>query len=131
VAALLAFDYDADFQSNAKLMSEAKSNVKTIEITRAVRGAHLNGLNIKKKQTIGLLDGELLVAGKTPLDILTKMLAQLDLTNTQIITIYYGADTEQAEAEEVSASIREQYPPLQVEIIKGGQPYYDYIVSIE
>ncbi len=131
VAALLAFDYEADFQTNAKLMQEAKSSVRTIEITRAVRGAHLNGLNIKKKQTIGLLDGELLVAGKDPLDILTKMLARLDLANTEIITIYYGADTDPAEAEEVNANIREQYPRLQVEVIQGGQPYYNYIVSIE
>jgi uncharacterized protein len=131
VAALLAFDYEADFQTNAKLMREAKSAVRTIEITRAVRGAHLNGLNIKKKQTIGLLDGDLLVAGQSPLDILTKMLANLDLKNTQIITIYYGADTDQTEAEQVNASIREQYPRLQVEVIQGGQPYYDYIVSIE
>ena len=131
VAALLAFDYEADFQTNAQLMKDAKSNVRTIEITRAVRGAHLNGLNIKKKQAIGLLDGELLVAGKSPLDILTKMLAKLDLTNTEIITIYYGVDTEAAEAEEVNASIREQYPRLQIEVIQGGQPYYNYIVSIE
>ena len=86
---------------------------------------------VKKKQAIGLLDGDLLVAGKDPLDILTKMLAQLDLTTTQIITIYYGADTDPAEADEVNASIREQYPLLQVEIIQGGQPYYNYIVSIE
>ena len=131
VAALLAFDYEADFQTNAKLMREAKAAVRTIEITRAVRGAHLNGLNIKKKQTIGLLDGELLVAGKDPLDILTKMLAKLDLTNAQIITIYYGADTDTVEAEAVNTSIREQYPRLQVEVIQGGQPHYNYIVSIE
>jgi len=131
VAALLAFDYEADFKTNAQLMKDATKAVKTIEITRAVRGAHLNGLSIKKKQTIGLLDGDLLVAGNTPLEILTKMLARLDLRNTEIITIYYGADTDQTEAEEVSASIRQMYPRLQVEVIKGGQPYYNYIVSIE
>lgn len=131
VAALLAFDYEADFQTNAQLMRDAKATVKTIEITRAVRGAHLNGLSIKKKQTIGLLDGELLVAGNNTIEILTKMLARLDLRNTEIITIYYGADTELAEAEQVSASIREQHPRLQVEVIRGGQPYYDYIISIE
>jgi hypothetical protein len=131
VAALLAFDYEADFANNARFMTEAKSAVRTIEITRAIRGAHLNGLNIKKKQIIGLLDGELLAAGKNPSDILTTILAKLDLTNTQIITLYYGADTAEAEAEEINCCIREKYPRLQVEIIKGGQPYYNYIVSIE
>ncbi len=131
VAALLAFDYEADFETNARLMSEAKSKVKTIEITRAVRSAHLNGLNIRKKQTIGLLDGELLAAGNNPINVLDKILAKLNLTKTEIITIYYGADTELTEAEQVSASIREQHPQLQVEVVKGGQPHYSYIVSIE
>jgi uncharacterized protein len=131
VAALLAFDYEADFETNANLMREAKSVVKTIEITRAVRSAHLNGLNIKKKQAIGLLDGDLLVTGKNPIDIMMKMLAKMDLKSSEIITIYYGANTEPDEPEQVSQTIREKYPNLQVEIIRGGQPYYNYIVSIE
>ncbi|MFC2052337.1 DAK2 domain-containing protein [Chloroflexota bacterium] len=131
VAALLNFDYEADFETNAQLMREAKSAVKTIEITRAVRSTQLNGLSIKKRQAIGLLDGELLAAGSDPIDIISKILAKLDLNKAEIITIYYGADTELAEAEQVSTSIREQHPQLQVEIIRGGQPYYNYIVSIE
>jgi len=131
VAALLAFDYEADFETNAQLMKEAQSTVKTIEITRAVRSTQLDGLSIKKRQAIGLLDGDLLAAGNNTIDILRKMLAKLDLRKNEIITIYYGADTDLAEAEQVSASIREHYPQLQVEIVRGGQPYYSYIVSIE
>jgi DAK2 domain fusion protein YloV len=131
VAALLTFDYEADFETNAQLMREATSTVKTIEITRAIRSTQLNGLSIKKKQAIGLLDGDLLAAGDDTFDVLNKILAKLDLKKTEIITIYYGADTELAEAEQVSASIREQYPQLQVEVVQGGQPYYNYIVSIE
>ncbi|MFC1933779.1 DAK2 domain-containing protein [Chloroflexota bacterium] len=131
VAALLTFDYEADFETNAQLMKEAKSAVKTIEITRAIRSTQLNGLSIKKRQAIGLLDGELLASGNDPIDIINKMLAKLDLKKTEIITIYYGADTELAEAERVSATIREQYPQLQVEVVRGGQPHYNYIISIE
>ncbi|MFC2057040.1 DAK2 domain-containing protein [Chloroflexota bacterium] len=131
VAALLAFDYEADFETNARLMKEAKSTVKTIEITRAVRSAQLDGLSIKKKQTIGLLDGDLLAAGNNTIDILNKMLAKLDLQRTEIITIYYGADSELAEAEQVSAGIREHYPQLQIEVVQGNQPHYNYIISIE
>jgi DAK2 domain fusion protein YloV len=131
VAALLTFDYEADFETNAQLMKEAISKVKTIEITHAVRSAQLNGLKIKKKQSIGLLDGELLTAGNNSSDILLKILAKLNLKKTEIITIYYGADTQQTEAEQVSASIRDRYPQLQVEVVRGGQPHYNYIVSIE
>lgn len=131
VAALLTFDYEADFETNARLMSEARATVKTIEITRAVRSAKLDGLNIKKNQTIGLLDGELLAAGNNEMDILNKILAKLDLKKTEIITIYYGANIKPTEAEKVSNSIRQKHPRLQVELVRGGQPHYTYIVSIE
>jgi dihydroxyacetone kinase-like predicted kinase len=59
------------------------------------------------------------------------MLAKMDMNQNEIVTVYYGADTKPDEASLVSESIREQYPQLQVEVVKGGQPYYDYIVSIE
>ena len=80
---------------------------------------------------IGLLDGELLAAGDNTSDVLNKMLAKIDLSRSEIITIYYGMDTEPTEAEQLSASIHEKYPQLQVEVVRGGQPYYNYIVSIE
>jgi len=131
VAALLAFDYEADFETNVQIMNKAKSAAKTIEITRAVRSTQLGDLSIKKKQAIGLLDGDLLAAGSDTIEVLNKMLAELNLNETEVITIYYGADTELTEAEQVSVSIREQYPQLQVEVVRGGQPHYNYIVSIE
>ncbi len=131
VAALLAFDYEADFETNAELMKEAKSTIKTIEITRAVRAVQLDGLSIKKRQSIGLLDGELLAAGSNTTDILNKMLAKIDLKSSEIITVYYGADTKLSEAEQVSASIKESHPQLQVEVVRGGQPYHNFIFSIE
>jgi dihydroxyacetone kinase-like predicted kinase len=55
----------------------------------------------------------------------------LDLDESEVVTIYYGAEAEIAEAEEISADITKNYPNLQVEIIKGGQPHYNYIISIE
>jgi len=59
------------------------------------------------------------------------VLARLGLEEAEVVTIYYGADTKPAEAEQVSASIREQNPQLQIEVIRGGQPHYNYIVSVE
>ena len=131
IAALLAFDYEADFETNIQIMRKSKSTVKSIEITRAVRSTQLNGLKITKKQSIGLLDGDLLAAGNNTIDVLNKMLAKLDLTKAEVTTIYYGANTKPVEAEQISVAIREQYPQLQVEVVRGGQPHYNYIVSIE
>ncbi len=131
VAALLAFDYEADFETNGRIMTEAMSTVKTIEITRAVHSTKLNGLNIKKKQAIGLLDGNLVAAGDKSVDVLGDVLSKVDLDKAEVVTIYYGADTKEAEAQQINASISEKYPNLQVEVVKGGQPHYNYIISIE
>jgi len=131
IAALLAFDYEADFETNVEIMNKARTAVRTIEITRAVRSTKLGGLRIKKKQAVGLLDGDLLAAGDNTTDVVNKMLAKLDLNKAEVVTIYYGADTESAEAEQVGVSIREQHPKLQTEVVRGGQPHYNYIISIE
>ncbi len=131
VAALLAFDYEADFKTNTQIMEKALPSVKTIEITRAVRSTKVNGLKIKRKQLIGLLDGDLVAVGDSHLDVVNKVLAKLDLGKVEVVTIYYGEDTEAAEAEQVGASIGEQHPQLQVEVIRGGQPHYSYIISVE
>ncbi len=131
VAALLAFDYDSDFETNVNIMDKAKSVVKTIEITRAIRSTRISGLNIRRKQAIGLLDDELVAAGDDVVDVLNQVFAKINLDDDEVVTIYYGADTELDEAEQVSANIREQYSHLQVEVVRGGQPYYNYIISIE
>ena len=131
VAALLAFDYEADLETNAENMNKAQSAVKSIEVTRAIRSTRLGGLDIKKRQAIGFLDGDLVaVADKTD-EVLTDALARVNPDEAEVVTIYYGADTKLAEAEQVSAAIREQHPQLQVEVVQGGQPHYNYIVSVE
>jgi len=131
VVALLAFDYEADFKTNTQIMEKALSSVRSIEITQAVRSTKVNGLKIKRKQPIGLLDGDLVAAGNSNLDVVSQVLAKVDLDKAEVVTIYYGADDESAEAEQVSDSIREQHPQLQIEVIRGGQPHYSYIISIE
>jgi len=131
VAALLAFDYEADLETNTRLMEAAKSAVKTIEVTRASKDSQLNGLKIKKKQAIGLLDGKIVAAGDDVTGILNEVLAKLDLDEAEVITIYYGADTKPADAEQVSSTVHQQHPELQIEVVKGGQPHYNFIVSIE
>ena len=131
VAALLAFDYEADFETNTSIMTEALSTVKSVEVTRAVRSAKLNGLSIKKKQAIGFLDGALIAVGDKTADVVNGVLDKADLGKADIVTIYYGADTKEGEAEEINKNISVQYPNLQVEVVNGGQPHYEYIISIE
>ncbi|MFC1970905.1 DAK2 domain-containing protein [Chloroflexota bacterium] len=131
VVALLAFDYEADHNTNARIMEKALSSVKTIEVTRAVRTTKVNGLKIKRKQPIGLLDGDLVAVGDSSIDVINQVLARLDLGKAEVITIYYGVDADPDEAELIHVGIRDQHPQLQIEVIRGGQPHYNYIISIE
>jgi dihydroxyacetone kinase-like predicted kinase len=131
IAALLAFDYDANLETNTTLMKQAIENVKTIEVTRAVRSTQIGGLKIKKKQIISLLDNELITVGNNAVEVVMDTLDKIDLDENEILTIYYGADTALAEAEKTAVTIREKYPKLQVEIIRGSQPHYNYIISVE
>jgi dihydroxyacetone kinase-like predicted kinase len=105
--------------------------VKTIEICRAVRSTQISGLKIKRKQIISLLDNELVTVGDNAIDVLLNTLTKVNLKKNEILTLYYGADTQPAEAEKSANAIRNKYSHLQVEIIKGNQPHYNYIVSIE
>ena len=131
VAALLAFDYEADMETNTQNMNRAKSAVKSIEVTRAIRSTRLGGLDIKKKQAIGFLDGDLVAVGDRTDAVLNEVLARMNLDEAEVITVYHGADTRPDEAEQVGNTIRQQHPQLQVEVVQGGQPHYNYIVSVE
>ena len=131
VAALLAFDYEADFETNASIMTEALSTVKSIEVTRAVRSTKLDGLSIKKKQAIGFLDGALMSVGDNMVATVKEVLEKSGLDKADVVTIYYGEDATEADAEEISNGISEKYPNLQVEVVNGNQPHYDYIISVE
>ncbi len=131
IAALLAFDYEADLEANTELMEKAKDVVRSIEITRAVRSAQLDGLSIKKKQAIGFLDRALVAVGDSTVDVLNKTLGRIKMDESEVITIYYGADIEPVNAEKVGADLLEQYPQLQVEVVRGDQPHYEYIISVE
>lgn len=131
IAALMAFDPQADFDHITKLMTQERAMVKTIEITSASRATKLNGLDIKKGQSIGLLDGKLLAANEGTDEVVTELLGKIDLDEAEVITLYYGANITEAETQHLRTVIRQQYPSLEIEIVYGGQPHYHYIISVE
>ena len=131
IAAFLAFDYDMGLEENAQAMEKVISRVKAIEVTRAVRGTRLNGLEIRKGQFIAILNDEDLIARANKIgDVILEALGKTGAEKAGIITIYYGADITDAEAQEIAQEIRDRYH-TEVEVIYGGQPHYDYIISLE
>jgi DAK2 domain fusion protein YloV len=131
VAALLAFNYDADLRENASMMREASSAVKTIEVTRAVRSAIIGKVKIGRKQAIGFVDGELASVGDQPDEVLWQVLQGMEMNESELITLYYGKNAKRSEAEQVAELIGRDYPGVEVELVSGGQPHYHYIASVE
>lgn len=131
IAAIMSFDYEADLKANASQMTEASSAVKTIDVTRAVRSTNIGNKKIKRGQAIGFIDGEMVSAGETPGEVLYNSLLSLNMEEREIVTIYYGNNSTRPEVTQTADKIRQQFPRLEVEVIHGGQPHYDYIVSVE
>jgi hypothetical protein len=131
VAALLALNNEADFATNVASMKKAIANIRTIEMTRAVRDVTYENLTVKEGQAIALLDGELVAANGNDPALIADVLAKLDLSTREVVTIYYGAGVDAAEAAGIADAIHGKYAHLEVESIYGGQPYYSYILSVE
>jgi len=132
VAALIAFNYEGSLEENAEAMEESMATVKTVEITKAVRNTQIKGLKMRKGQAIAIVDDEDIVAvGDSVAEVLFEAVAKAGIELAEVVTLYYGAEVETAQAEQVTEEIRNRYPGKQVEMVCGGQPHYDYIISLE
>lgn len=131
ISSVLAFNYQADLATNAKMMERAAQSVRTAEITTATRDARINGVSVAEGGIVGLLDGELTAAGSTLEEVVQEMLRQMKAEEQEIITIYYGEGIPVVEAERLADAIRLSYPQQEVELVEGGQPHYHYIISVE
>jgi DAK2 domain fusion protein YloV len=131
VAALLAFGYDMNLEKNCRAMEKAICKVQVIEVTRAVRETCLKGLEIRKGQFIALLnDDDVIARADKAGDVILEALGKAGVEKAGIVTVYYGAEIKGAEAQEIAREIGDRYQ-TEVEVIYGGQPHDDYIVSLE
>jgi DAK2 domain fusion protein YloV len=131
IAALQAFNFEADFATNCQAMSEAAGTIQTAEITTAVRSVHVGGVRVRENDVIGLINGNLSVAGPNKLDVIRDTLQRMSLERYEIVTLYYGQDESAQEAQKTAQHIKERYSHVEIEVVDGGQPYYAYIISAE
>ena len=131
IAALLAFNEEEPLPSNLKAMEEALGSVKTIEVTVAVRPTSLEGLDVAKGQHIALADGQIVAAGDSPWEVLHEALKRDGAGRGAHVTLYWGADVDEGDTNDMAARLSTSFPGVEVEVHNGGQPYYQYIVSVE
>ena len=133
IGALLAFNYQADLQTNVAAMEQAAHAVHTLEITPSVRDAEVDGQAVRAGDVLCLYDGRLVTTATSADEALFRAFDHLDVSvdALEIVTIYYGAEATEAQAVAVAARIRDAHPGLAVEVVSGGQPHYPFVVSLE
>lgn len=131
ISASIAFDPDGSVEDNTEAMNDAIKNVKSGGVTYAVRDTHVDGFDLSVGEIIGLDDKAILAkgsqVGQTTEDLIEKMMDD----NTMTITLFYGEDIKEEEANALQESLSEKYPDCEVTVAYGGQPIYYYLVSLE
>jgi dihydroxyacetone kinase-like predicted kinase len=129
VASLLAFDETAEEEDNTYAMSEAISTVKSLSVTHAVRDANIDGIAVRNGQSMGLVGGKIKSVGSDNSECVEKLIPYME--NATYITIFYGEDAPEYEADKICNMITAAAPDAEVVLARGGQPLYDYIISVE
>ncbi len=129
MAAMLAFDESATPEENAAAMTEAFGNVHTLSVTRAVKDAAIDGMSIKAGEYMGLCDRKIGYTGTGRRAIVLKMLE--NFPDATFVTVLYGSDVTEEAANKLLSRMQEQLPDAEFSMINGGQPLYDYVISVE
>lgn len=131
ITSLLQFNEEASQDENERNMISAIDSVKTGLVTYAVRDTEINGRTIKTNDIIGLMDKEILANGHDISDVVIQLTDAMVDDETSMITLYYGEDVEERDAEKLLKDLDEKYSEIDVEIVKGNQPVYYYMISVE
>lgn len=131
ISALMYFVGDDSLEDNVAAMERSMREVKTGEVTYAVRSTVAGDLQIEERDIIGLLEGKIAIVGSSPGGVAMDLVRTMVDEDSTVISLYYGEDQQPQAAEELGAMLSEEYPDFEVEVYSGGQPLYYYIVSVE
>lgn len=131
VSALVGFNPEATAEENEANMVEALSYVKSGQVTFAVRDTVMNGIEIREGNIIGIAEKEMIAAGDEVDEVAKKLVEKLVDEDSAIITLFYGEDVTEEQAEELRGELEEKFEDIDVELYYGGQPLYYYLISVE
>lgn len=131
IAAMVQFNPDHDDRENEARMGQAMKAVSTLQVTYSVRDTQMGERDIRKGDSLGILDGEIVASGTDCSGVIQEALDAAVTEDSEILTLYYGEAVTDEEAESLSAVLEERYPHLEIEVYNGGQPVYSHLFSIE
>ena len=131
VSAMLAFNMEGTLDENIEAMNAAKKSVLSGSVTHAVRETHVDGFDLKNGDIIGLSGGKIVAKDKLVNDATIKLVEKM-IDDTKVnITLFYGKDVQEDDANELQAKLAEKFPQCEVTVLSGGQPVYYYIISVD
>lgn len=131
IAAMLAFSEDASKEENKENMIDAIGSVIDASVTYAVRDTTMGEKEIHKDDIIGIASKDIVSSGKKVNDVVVETVEKLMNEDISLVTLFYGEDVKEEDAEKVQEAIEEKYPDIDIDVIKGDQPIYYYIISLE
>jgi len=131
LSAMLAFNPDGEVATVAEKMMKSLDLVRAGEITVATRSVEIDGVNVEQGQVIALLDGKLVCASKTVEEGCLCLLEKANAKEHELITLIFGEELSGTEANLISDRVRDAYPDQEIEVQDGGQPHYQFIISVE
>ncbi|MCL1849351.1 MAG: DAK2 domain-containing protein, partial [Clostridiales bacterium] len=131
ISVLLSFNEADTGGENARRMTEAAEEITTLEVTYAVRDTNYDGKDIREGQILGLADGKLLLTADDLREGVLELFAQTISDDHALVTIYYGEDAEEEDAQALGEELAELYDWVDIEVHAGGQPLYYYLISLE
>ena len=131
ITAIISYMPEADVDTNIEALEEAIKNVKTGQVTYAVRDTHIDDKEIHEGDIMGIGDRGILAVGQSVEETTKEMLAQLVDEESELISLYFGQDVLEEDAENFAQEVEELYPDVDVDVHMGGQPIYYYVLSVE
>lgn len=131
ITALVNYIPDHSAEENKEQMMAEIENVKTGQVTYAVRDTEIDGKTIKQNDFMGIGDKSILSVGTDLMATTLEMVDAMVDEESAIVSIYFGSDSDEDSANELAAAIEEKYPDVEVEVNDGGQPIYYYVISVE
>jgi dihydroxyacetone kinase-like predicted kinase len=129
ISALMQFDPDASAEDNRQTMLEAMKAVKTLDMTYAAHDSTVDGESVTCGQILGLVEHKVRYVADSQAECMEKMLPELE--GASYITVFYGSDVSEEEANETLAFLQSKAPDTEIALLSGGQPLYYYVISVE
>lgn len=131
ITCITMFNSESEVEENEASLKDAIEMVKTGSVTYAVRDTEMDGIEIKEGNMLGLIEGKIKKVGSSYCDVAEEVLAEMIDDESELITIFYGSDVSEEEANDFAGKIEEKYEDLDIQCYRGAQPLYYFLISVE